>query len=140
VIQSLPLVAVQPQPSGASTETVATPPRADTVTAVGLIAYWQDGGVTPVCCSVNVCPAIVAVPDRGDESAFALAVTCTVPEPLPPLPEPIMIHAALLVVVQVQPDSVLTATVLAPPVAGTEAPLGEMEYVHKAPACCTLKV
>ena len=67
--------------------------------------------------TVNVCPAIVAVPVRALVTVFAATESATVPLPLPLAPLVIVSHEALLVAVQEQPARLVTATLFASPAA-----------------------
>jgi hypothetical protein len=100
-------------------------------------------GATPIvqppsCVTVKVCPATVIVPDRGGP-AFAATTSCTMPLPLPPAPEEMLIHPALLVAVQLHPDGTVTATDVVPPPLATFCEEGEIPYEHPA-ACVTVNV
>jgi hypothetical protein len=62
-----------------------------------------------------------------------LAATVRVTDPLPvPLPPVTVIHDGTLVVVQVHPAAVVTATVVDPPAAVVLKLVGLMLYVHAA--------
>jgi hypothetical protein len=61
--------------------------------------------------TVNVCPAIVIVPDCVDGPGFAATLNVTVPLPLPGVPAVTVIHGALLVAVQLHPAPAVTFTV-----------------------------
>jgi hypothetical protein len=74
--------------------------------------------------TVNVCPATVSVPVRLLVFVFAATEYPTVPLPLPLLPEVIVIQAALLAAVQVQPVGAVTVTLPVPPLACTDALVG----------------
>jgi hypothetical protein len=89
---------------------------------------------------VKVFPAIVIVPARGLVEGFAATLYPTVPLPDPVAPLVTVIHAALLVAVQLQPATDVTATVplLAPP--ATETLAGERLYEQVAPAWVTVNV
>ena len=100
------LFALQPQPDGAVTATDPEPPDEATDCESGEIA-----NAHPLPCeTVTVCPAMVSVPERAGPSAAA-TLRVTVPAPLPPLPEAIVIHDALLEALQPQPLLVFTFTV-----------------------------
>jgi hypothetical protein len=60
--------------------------------------------------------------------------------PLPFAPPLIVIHDALLVVVQAQPVAAVTATVPVFPAAATLTDAGEIAGAHGAPACVTVNV
>jgi len=66
-----------------------------------------------------VCPAIVIVPERPGPLVEA-TVKLTVPFPLPPDPELIVIHGCALVAVHAQPAPAVTVTDPVPPDAGTD--------------------
>jgi len=77
------------------------------------------------CVTVNVCPAIVAVPARLAVAVFPVAVTLTRPFPLP-LAGLTEIQPVPLVAVQPHPDAAVTATGYEPPAATGEAAVGEI--------------
>ena len=67
------------------------------------------------CVTVNVWPAIVSVPVRS-APVFAAIVKLTGPLPVPPGPDVIVNHPALLPALHAQPAVVVTVTVVpAPP-------------------------
>src|SRR4051812_22616893 len=68
----------------------------------------------PLCVRVKVWPAMVNVPVRG-LSVLEETENPTVPLPLPPLPERIVIQFALLVAVHAQPALASTLTLPCPP-------------------------
>ena len=70
---------------------------------VGLKAYAH---VLPDCVTDTVLPAMVTDPDRFSEPVLAATEKVAVPLPSPELPA--VIHEALLVVDQAQPDVVFT--------------------------------
>ena len=72
VIQSALLVAVQVQPPGADTTTVASPPLAGNDCEPVQITYMHPAA--SACVTVNVCPAIVSVPARLPALLLAAAV------------------------------------------------------------------
>ena len=76
---------------------------------------------------MNVCPAIVTVPERVVATVFAATLKLTLPLPDPLAPAVTVIHAALLEAVQPQPASAVTATVPVPPAAGTDSLVGVIE-------------
>ncbi len=83
--------------------------------------------------TVNVCPAMVSVPVRAGP-VFGATVSGTVPFPLP-LPAPaIETHGTLLVEVHAQPEAVVTATELEPPVLATDCDCGLMS--KRQPVLC----
>ena len=88
---------------------------------------------------MKVWPAIVSVPVRG--LVLVLAVTDQVTDPGPEPLDGVQVSqlVALLDGVQLQPALAVTVTV---PLAAAEpglAPAGEIEYVHAAPACVTVR-
>ena len=84
---------------------------------------------------MNVWPAIVNVPVRGDADVFAPTLYVTVPLPVPFAPAVTDSHAVFVVAVQMQPALAVTVTV---PVVATGdvrfADVGEIENEHGAPA------
>jgi hypothetical protein len=82
--------------------------------------------------TVNVCPAIVIVPERAPPPVeAALNRTAPLPEPLPP--DVTVNHAALLVAVQSQPLPAVTVTMPLPPLAATLVLVGEIENEQPLP-------
>jgi hypothetical protein len=76
--------------------------------------------------TVNVCPAIVTVPDRADP-LFAATVYDTVPFPVPLAPAVTVMNDAALTAVQTHPLVVVTATLPEPPAAAAFWLVGEIE-------------
>ena len=64
----------------------------------------------PASVTVKVLPAIVTVPVRELVVVLAATLTCTVPLPLPDVPDVTVIQDALLVDVHAQPAVAVTAT------------------------------
>ena len=62
-------------------------------------------------------PAIVSVPVRAVVDVFAATVKLALEEPEPVAPLVTVIHAALLVVLQAQPEPAVTAVLPVPPAA-----------------------
>ena len=73
------------------------PPATIGLTGFGLTEYVQATGA--LCVTVNVFPAIVTVPVRGDAAVFCVHVTVVEPDP-EPLPGDTLSHDALSVAVQ----------------------------------------
>ena len=134
VIHAALLVAVHLHPLAAVTAMVTGPPAAGTFCCAGAAVNEQDSDWL----IVNVCPAIVIVPDRG-APVWAAAVNDTVPLPVPLFPPVTVIQSALLAAVHAQDAEVVTATVPEPPAPGTSALVGDSEYAQP-PACVTVKV
>lgn len=88
--------------------------------------------------TVYVWPAIVTVPRRS-ASGFAATASCTLPLPVPLLPEEMVIHGALLTAVHEQPPGAVTATETVPPALATFWLEGEIEYAQP-PAWFTVNV
>ena len=65
---------------------------------------------------------------------MAAILSVTVPLPVPLLPLVMVIHGALLVVVQPQAAPVVTLTLVGPPPAGALKLVGLSVYVHAAAA------
>jgi hypothetical protein len=122
VIHASVVEAVQAQPAPAVTAISNVPPGACESTAVGKIEKVHGAAL---CVTVNVWPAIVAVPVRA---APVLAATFSVTA-LPPVPEPLtmVIQAALLADAQPQDAPVETVTVEVPPADGIVALAGLIE-------------
>jgi hypothetical protein len=83
---------------------------------------------------VNVCPAIVTVPDR-EAPVLAATASVTVPEPVPEAPFDTVIHGTFGCAVHPQPSPAVTATFTVPPPPPTVWPVGAIEYVQVVPAC-----
>lgn len=130
VIQETVLVAVHPHPVEVVRVIVPEPPPATAVREVGVIEYVH---VVPAWVTWNVWPATVAVPVREMVPAFALALSVTVPGPVPLAPLTTVIHAALLTAVQAQPAGAVTATAVDPAVASIDALNGDSVEVHDTP-------
>jgi len=81
---------------------------------------------------VNVCPAIVIVPDRPGPSVDA-TVKLTAPFPFPFAPDVMVIHDCPLVAVHAQPAPAVTVTEPVPPEEATVWESGEMANVHPSP-------
>ena len=93
------------------------------------------------CVTVNVWPATVSVPLRGDVLVLADALKPTLPLPLPLAPLVTVSHPVLLLTpVQVHPVGAVTFVEPVVLPAAIDWLGGEMEYVHGAPACVTLNV
>ena len=89
--------------------------------------------------TVKIWPPTVMVPLRGVVEVFAATTNATVPLPDPVAVPVTLIHATLLVAVQLHPDVALIVNEPLPPAAGTDCDVGEMAYVHDAvfAACVT---
>jgi len=133
------LVAVHAQPAPAVTVTVP-------LVAADVLSNADEGRIVnehgaPGCVIVNVWPAIVIVPVRAAVLVFCVTLYVTLPFPVPLAPAPIVIHASLLVAVQLQP--VPAVTVIEPLAASDDGRLfdvGEIVNVHETPACVTVNV
>src|SRR5574341_283269 len=112
VIHKSLLAAVQAHPVAVVTLTEPDPPLAGKLCEVGLMVNTQP----LFCVTVKVRPAMVIVSIRCGP-VLAATVNCTVPLPLPLAPLEIVIHAALLIAVHAQPDTVVTLTEPDPPLA-----------------------
>lgn len=75
---------------------------------------------------MRVCPAIVAVPVRVVPVPFALTAIVTDPFPVPDAPPVTNIHSTFELAVHVQVDPVVTLKGPLPPLAETDALVGEM--------------
>ena len=72
-------------------------------------------------------PAIVAVPARAAPELLAVALSVTVPLPLPDVPPVIVSHALLLTAVHPQPVLVKTNTEVVVALAAAETLSGDIE-------------
>ena len=77
---------------------------------------------------------------RATEVVFAATTYVTEPLPLPLAPVVTVIHAALLLAVQLQPVAAVTVIVPVVPEAGGVADVGEIDGAQGAPACVTVNV
>src|ERR687883_1388619 len=92
------------------------------------------------CVAVNVCPAIVAVVARA-APGFAMAVSFTVPLPVPDAPLDTLSHdVSLLAAVHVHQLLVVTVTVAVSPGDASAALAGEIVNAHDAACCDAVKV
>jgi hypothetical protein len=87
---------------------------------------------------VNVWPATVRVPDRSPLVVDA-TLYCTAPTPVPLAPDVIVSQEALLVAVHAQPAAVVTSRRPVPPLEGTPAEVGSIEYEQPLP-CVNVNV
>jgi hypothetical protein len=71
--------------------------------------------VSAACVTVTGTPAIVRVPVLELVDVFAVTEKVTVPLPVPADPAVMVIHEALLVAVQAQPDPTVTPALNDPP-------------------------
>jgi hypothetical protein len=115
VNQPASLLAAHPQPSLVFTSKVPDAPDA------GADAVDDDRANVHPCpwLMVNVCPAIVSVPERPGPLVDA-TVKFTVPFPVPPDPDVIVIHDSVRVAVHAQPAAAVTFTEPVPPDDGTD--------------------
>jgi hypothetical protein len=95
---------------------------------------------SPRCLTVNVCPAIVSVPNRSSSSSFFVTLNVTLPFPVPLVPESTVIQPALLPAVQEHPGPADTATVLLPALSDKVTLVGLIEYEQTRAACVTVNV
>lgn len=124
-------VAVQLQLAGAVTPMVALLVFPSTVRLVGVAVTAH--GAEAACVTTTERPATVNVADRDVVPAFGVAVT--VNEPLPVLPALTVSHVAGLLVVQAQPDVVVTVPELVPPLDPIDMVVGEtVKLQAEAPA------
>ena len=138
VIQLSLLAAVQAQPAPEVTFVEPVPPAATTDKLFDEIANVHPAAA---CVTVNVWPATVNVPLRGDVFGLADALKPTLPLPLPVAPLVTVSHPVLLLTpVQAQPAGAVTFVEPVALPAAIDWLEGEMEYVHGAPACVTLNV
>jgi hypothetical protein len=88
--------------------------------------------------TVNICPAIVAVPDLG-APVFSWIASLTEPFPVPALPESTASQGTLAEAVQPHPAGAVTLTLVDPAAAGTETRSGEIAN-EQLSACETVNV
>ena len=74
----------------------------------------------PAWVTVKVLPAMTSVPVLEPPAVFAATVKVKVRDPVPLVPDVIVIHATLLEASQKQPDGAVRLTVPVPPAAGIE--------------------
>ena len=79
---------------------------------------------------MNVCPAIVSVPDRNVVDAFAATEYGTLPLPFPLVAPVSVIHPALVVADHVHPEATVTPTLPVAPDAAGDIDVGEMPGVQ----------
>jgi hypothetical protein len=123
VIQEFCVAAVHAQPAPAVSAVEPVPPVAGKSSDAGEIENVHGAGLWV---TVNVWPAIVAVPLRA-APAFAAMFRVTAPPPVPDALPAKVIHEALLADVQAQDAPADTVTVELPPSAGTAAVAGLIE-------------
>lgn len=116
---------------------VPVPPPGGAVMLTGLAAKVHEA---TGCVTTKLLPAIDSVPILPTVVELAAAVNATLPEPVPPVPPEIVIHALPLVAVQLQPGVVVTVTVPPPPVAGTAWLVGEIVNEQGAAPWLTVNV
>lgn len=92
------------------------------------------------CDTVNVCEAMVSVPDRGVAFGFAATVKPVDPFPLPLPPLVTVIQPTLLAADHGQPAGAVTLVEPVPPAAVGDRLFVEMLNVHPTPACVTVSV
>ena len=123
VIQDALLIVPQAQPAPVVTVLLPLPPAGVNDWLVGEMLYEQ---LAPPWVTLYVLPAIVSVPLRLLEDAFASTLNPTFPLPEPVPPAVTVIHAALLVADQAQPPPAVTALLPVPPLPAKEPLAGEM--------------
>jgi hypothetical protein len=117
LIHAALLLAVHEQPDPAVTTLLPDPPSLANVCVVGDALYEQ---LAPACVTVNVAPAIESVPLRLVVEVFAATENPAVPVPDPDAPLVTVIHAALLVALQAQPEPAVTVVLPEPPAAAND--------------------
>ncbi len=137
VIQAALLVAVHAQPVAAVTVLLPVPADAANAWPVGEIEGEHEAAA---CVTVNVAPAMVSVPVRVDATVFAATSNVTAPLPDPVAPLVMLIQAALLAAVQLQPVAAVTALLPPPPCAENACVVGEIDGEHAAAAWVTVNV
>jgi hypothetical protein len=113
VSQPALLVAVHPQPASAVTAVDPVPPPTAIDWLAGEIEYVQ---LPAAWLTVNVCPATVSVPLRGDAVGFAVPLKVTMPLADPVVPPLTVSQLVLLVAVQLHPVGEVTFVEPVPPV------------------------
>ena len=104
-------------------------PAGSTVCASGAIENVHGGGAA-ACVTVNVWPAMVAVPLLAS-AGFAANDSVTLPLPVPAPPAAMAIHAAFDVAVHEQVGADAVTVTVAPPASGPmSAPVGAIVNVH----------
>jgi hypothetical protein len=126
VAQDAPLEAVQLQPASVVRLTLAVPPAAGSVSAVGEAVKVH---AAPACVTVTVRPATVTVPVRELDVVLAATVSVTDPFPVPDAGLTV-IQAVPLEAVHAQLAAVATATDALPAPAATDSVAGEAEKVQ----------
>jgi hypothetical protein len=122
---------VQLVPAVTSTEPVELDAPADCEVADKEYVHGVDD--TPDWLTVNVWPAIVAVPVRAADDPFAATVIWTAPSPAPLAPAVIVSHGAWLVAVHSQPPLASTVTETGPPAAPADWLADDSEKVQSGP-------
>ena len=118
----------QPVPVVTSTEPVVLDAPTDCELADREYVHGVDD--TPDWVTVNVWPAIVAVPVRAAEDPLAATVIPTAPSPAPLAPAVIVSHGAWLVAVHSQPPPASTVSETGPPAAAIDWLVDDRENVH----------
>jgi len=85
------------------------------------------------CVTVKVVPAIVSVPVRAAAAVLGATLNATLPEPVPLLPDVMVIQEALLLASHPQSDVVVTVVLPAPPSAANPWVVGEVLNVQPWP-------
>jgi hypothetical protein len=129
------LEAVQLHDRDVRTSTFTSLSSLESEISLGFTEYVQAGAAWV---TVNVRPAIVAVPERA-APLFSATVTSTVPLPLSGPDDRIVSQSAWLDAVQAQPFGAVTVTVSVAPLASTLRESGLMLNVQ-APDCDTVNV
>ena len=101
--------AVQPHEDGVVMSTLLAPAAAGAGMVVADSEYEHDTDAA-AWLTVNVWPAIVSVPERGDVSVLAATENCTVPLPVPDAPAVTVSHETLATAVHAHPAVVVTST------------------------------
>jgi hypothetical protein len=122
VSQEALLVAVHAQPPPVATSMFPVPPLDGISVVSGEIEYEQLAG--PCWFTLNVCPAIVTVPERA--AVVGATVSLTVPSPEPLDPDVIVTQLTLLVAVHAHPAAAVTLTATSPPLASNCCPCEPM--------------
>src|SRR5919198_3075895 len=135
-IQLAPLVAVHAHQLSVVIAIVTVPPSDPNDCAAGEIEK-PHGAAS--CAAVNVWLAIVAVAVRAPAGLGAMLMEI-VPFPVPDSPLVIVSDGSLLTAVHEHQLPVVTLTIAVPPPDGIAWVAGEMEKLHPAAACVTVKV
>lgn len=118
-------VLVHTHSAAAVTPNAPVTPVGGADTVVGVTVPQHGVVLAAGCVTVNVRPAIVAVPERWALPVLAATVMLTLPLPAPLEPALTVSHEALLVAVQVQELAAVTVAVVTSPPAAAVRLVGD---------------